>query len=207
MAITTFTELRTAGDNRLARTDLADRATEFIALAEGRMNRELETRAQEKRVIANTTADDAYMSLPLDVRQVRHVRLNTNPKVTLKFLTPESLDATYPSTGTGKPRAYSVIGTEIVFSPTPDAVYEAEIAYFGSIDALGDDTATNTILLRHPDAYLHGALTEAFTYMMDDQRATLHDQLFARAVVAIQADEERAKWGQSPTIRSPHGEV
>ena len=207
MAITTFTELRTAVDNWLARTDLADRAPEFIALAEGRMNREMETRAQEKRVTANTVADDSYVSLPTDVRQVRHVRLNTNPKVTLKFLTPEAIDATYPSTGTGKPRAYSVIGTEIVFSPTPDAVYEAEIAYVGDIDALGDSTATNTILARHPDAYLHGALAEAFTYLMDDQRATRHDQLFARAVLAIQADEERAKWGQSPTIRSPHGEI
>ena len=171
------------------------------------MNRELETRAQEKRVTANTVADDSYVSLPTDVRQVRHVRLNTNPKVTLKFLTPEALDATYPSTGTGKPKGYAVIGTEIVFSPTPDAVYEAEIAYVGDIDALGDSTATNTILARHPDAYLHGALAEAFTYLMDDQRATRHDQMFARAVVAIQADEERAKWGQSPTIRSPHGEV
>jgi hypothetical protein len=207
MAISTYTELKTAVDNWLARTDLADRAPEFIALAEGRMNRELETRAQEKRVTANTVADDSYVSLPTDVRQVRHVRLNTNPKVILKFLTPEALDATYPSTGTGKPRAYSVIGTEIVFSPTPDAVYEAEIAYVGDIDALGDSTATNTILARHPDAYLHGALAEAFTYLMDDQRAARHDQMFARAVMGIQADEERAKWGQSPTIRSPYGEV
>ena len=41
MAISTFTELKTAVDNWLARTDLAGRAPEFIALAEARMNREI----------------------------------------------------------------------------------------------------------------------------------------------------------------------
>ena len=50
MAITTYSELQTAIDNWLARTDLAGRSPEFIALAEARMNRELETRSQEKRV-------------------------------------------------------------------------------------------------------------------------------------------------------------
>ena len=177
MAITTYTELKTAVDNWLARTDLSGRSPEFIALAESRMNRELETRSQEKRVTANTVADDEYVSLPLDVRRIRHVRLNTNPKTILKFYSPEALDAEYPSTGTGKPRAYSVIGTEILFAPSPDAVYEAEIAYIADIDALGDSTATNTILSRHPDVYLHGALTEAFAYLMDDGRAAQHNQL------------------------------
>jgi len=38
MAISTFTELKTAVDNWLARTDLAGRAPEFIALAEARMS-------------------------------------------------------------------------------------------------------------------------------------------------------------------------
>lgn len=207
MAITTYTELKTAVDNWLARTDLSGRSPEFIALAESRMNRELETRSQEKRVTANTVADDEYVSLPTDVRRIRHVRLNTNPKTILKFYSPEALDAEYPSTGTGKPRAYSVIGTEILFAPAPDAVYEAEIAYIADIDALGDSTATNTILSRHPDVYLHGALTEAFAYLMDDGRASQHDQLFARAVAAIKSDEDRAKYGGSPTIRTGYGEV
>ena len=39
MAISTFAELKTAIDNWLARADMTDRAAEFIALAEARMNR------------------------------------------------------------------------------------------------------------------------------------------------------------------------
>ncbi len=206
MAITTYAELQTAVDNWLARTDLAGRSPEFIALAEARMNRELETRSQEKRVNATLTADDAYVSLPLDVRRIRHVRLNTAPKTILKFLSPETIDAEYPSDGAGKPRVYSVVGTEIYFRPTPDSAYVAEINYIGDIDALDGDTATNNILSRHPDAYLHGALTEAFIYLMDDQRAAQHDALFNRAVAAIKADEDRAKYGGSLTVSSPYGE-
>ena len=207
MAISTYTELQTAVDNWLARTDVAGRSPEFIALSEARMNRELETRSQEKRVTASTVADDAYVSLPTDVRRIRHVRLNTNPKTILRFLSPEAIDADYPSSGTGKPRAFSVIGTEIYFRPIPDAVYTAEILYVADIDALGDSTATNTILSRHPDAYLHGALAEAFGYLLDEPRASRHEQLFSRAIAEIKADEDRAKFGGSLAVRPSYGEL
>ena len=207
MAISTYTELQTAVDNWLARTDVAGRSPEFIVLAEARMNRELETRSQEKRATADTVADDAYVSLLTDVRRIRNVRLNTNPKTILRFLTPEAIDREYPSAGTGKPVAYSVIGTEIYFRPIPDAVYMAEIDYIASIDALDADTATNTILLRHPDAYLHATLAEAFIYLMDDQRAQLHDQLFTRAMNEIVADEDRAKYGGSMSVTTQYGEM
>ena len=65
MAITTYAELQTALDNWLARTDLQSRTPEFITLAEARMNRELETRSQEKRATSALVADDPYVTLSL----------------------------------------------------------------------------------------------------------------------------------------------
>lgn len=208
MAISTYTELKTAVDNWLARTDLSGRSPEFITMAESRMNRELETRSQEKRATATLAADDAYTSLPTDCRRIRQVRLNTSPRTTLFYYTPHAIDQKYPSTGTGKPVAYSIIGSEIYFRPTPDSGYTAEILYVADIDALSDSTATNTILLRHPDAYLHGALTEAFGYLMDETRRTQHDALFSRAIAEIKADEDRVKYGGGTlTISSDYGEI
>lgn len=194
MAISTFSELKVAIDNWLARTDMADRAAEFIVLAEARMNRELETRSQETRVTATLTAGDAYVSLPNDVRSVRHVRLNTSPRTILKYMTPGQADREYPSTGNGKPAAYSIVGTEIYFRPTPDAAHTAEITYVANVSALSDSNTTNTSL-RATQIYICTAhFAEAFGYLMDDQKQGQHDALYQRAAAAIQADEDRVRF-------------
>ena len=208
MAITTYTELQTAVNNWLARTDLAGRSPEFIALAEGRMNRELETRSQEKRVTASLTAGDGYVSLPTDLRRIREVRLNTSPLTVLNYYSPHAIDREFSSAATGKPSSYSIIGSEIYLRPTPDSAYTAEILYVASLDALDADTATNNVLSRHPDVYLHGALAEAFGYLMDETRRTYHDALFTTAVASIKADEDKAKFGSGAlTYSTDYGEV
>ena len=208
MAITTYAELQTAVDNWLARTDLAGRSPEFIALAEARMSRELETQSQEKRVVSTMTADDAYVTLPPDARQIRSVRLNTNPISVLQFQSPTAADDNFPGTGTGKPKYYSVVGGELYFRPSPDDSYQAEILYVGSVSALSDTNTSNTILSRHPDLYLHGTLAEAFGYLMDEQRQAQHDALFTRTIAAVNADEDRVKYGGSPlTVQTQYGEI
>ena len=76
MAITTYSELKTAVANFLARSDLTTQIPDFITLAEARMSRELETRTQEKRAQASTAASDEYISLPTDLRKVRPLKLS-----------------------------------------------------------------------------------------------------------------------------------
>ena len=198
MAISTFDELKTATANWLGRDDLTDRIPEFIAMAEGRMNRTIFARAQEARATATLTADDAYTSLPTDLRQIRSVQLNTTPTTVLRFMPPAMLERTYPSTTTGKPLAYAVIGTEIKFAPTPDSGYTAEILYTQGIPALSSSNAVNTYLTRSPDAYLYGTLTEAHRYLMDPGQAHNFDQLFGRAMGEIKAEDDEARWGGSP---------
>ena len=89
MAITTYTELKTAIANFLARSDLTDRIPEFISLAESRMSRELETRSQEKRATALTTSGDEFISLPTDLRRIRLVKNNTSTVEVLDYATPK----------------------------------------------------------------------------------------------------------------------
>ena len=208
MAIGSFTELKTAVDNWLARTDLQGRAPEFIALAEARMNRELETRGQEKRIVSTLVAGDEYVSLLNDIRRIRHVRLNTSPITNLNFRTPLAIDAEFPGTGRGKPQAYSVIGTEIYFRPIPDDAYQAEIHYVADLDGLSETVATNDILLRHPDVYLHGALAEAYGFLMDPNRRAQHDAMFKAGLKEINDDEDRAKFGAGAlTLTTQIGEL
>ena len=195
MAIATYSDLQTAIANFLARTDLTAQIPDFIKLAESRMSRELETRSQEKRVRATLTSGNEYISLPVDLREVREVKLNTAPLTVLQYKSPSQLDSDLSTTGLGKPIAYSVVGDELKLRPVPDTGYVAEIIYIGDITPLSSTTATNNILTRHPDAYLSGALVEAYTYLMDEQRAQIYDQKFSRCIEEIRKDEQRAHYG------------
>jgi len=91
MAITTYSELKTAIANFLARDDLTSVIPDFISLAEGRLSRELETRSQEKRATATLTVGDEYTALPTDLRELRMVKLNGDPEQVLEYMSPVAL--------------------------------------------------------------------------------------------------------------------
>lgn len=195
MAFSTYSELKTSIANFLARDDLTSQIPDFIRLAEARMSRELDARSMEKRATATTVAGDSYISLPTDLREIRNVQLNTDPVKTLDYYTVQMINTDYAGQGQGKPKAYSIVGTEILLKPTPDAAYTLEIVYGENVQALSDEDTNNTILLRHPDAYLYGSLMNAYTYLMDETRASQYDQLFTRIMDEIIRDTEKARYG------------
>ena len=197
MAITSYADLQTSIANFLARDDLTAQIPDFIQLAEARINRELETREQEKRVQATLVAGDEYIALPTDLREVREVKLNTSPLTVLNYASPTSLDTQYSSNGQGKPLGYSIVGKEMKIRPIPDSAYTMEIVYIGNVDALSD-VNTPTLFTRSPDLYLYGALTEAYVYLLDEQRAAQYDEKFTRSINEIRMDEERSHYGTGP---------
>lgn len=197
MAITSYADLQTSIANFLARDDLTAQIPDFIQLAEARINRELETREQEKRVQATLVAGDEYIALPTDLREVREVKLNTSPLTVLNYASPTSLDTQYSSNGQGKPLGYSIVGKEMKIRPIPDSAYTMEIVYIGNVDALSD-VSTPTLFTRSPDLYLYGALTEAYVYLLDEQRAAQYDEKFTRSINEIRMDEERSHYGTGP---------
>jgi len=208
MAITTYSELQTSIANFLARSDLSSQIPDFISLAEARMSRVLEARAQEKRAQATLTGGDAFVSLPTDLRSIRMVKLNTSPTEVLEYYSPNKINELYSSGASGKPKAYTIIGGEIKFAPTPDSAYTAEIVYMEGLPALSDTNTTNEILTRHPDAYLYGSLAAASVYLMDDAKTQLYESLFTRAIEDIQRDEDKGKHaGSALFMKSDYGEL
>lgn len=197
MAIASYSDLQTAIANFLARSDLTAQIPDFIQLAEARINRELETREQEKRSQATLTAGDEYIALPTDLREVREVKLLTSPLTILDYMSPSGLDNEYSSNGLGKPKGYSIVGKEMKLRPIPDSAYTAEIMYIGSVDTLSA-VSTPILFLRSPDVYLYGALTEAYIYLLDEARAAQYDEKFTRAINEVRMDEERSHYGTGP---------
>ena len=205
MAITNYSELKTSIANFLARDDLTTQIPDFISLAESRMSREMNARSQEKRATATLTGGDAFVSLPTDLRSIRLVKLNTSPKEVLEYYTPAKLDELYASNAQGKPRAYTIIGGD-KFAPEPDR-HTARLFTWKAWN-LSDSNGTNEILTRHPDAYLYGALAAASVYLMDDQKTTVYEQLFTRAIDEVKREEERSKQaGSALQMKSDYGEL
>lgn len=194
MSITSYQDLKDSIANFLARDDLTTQIPNFIQLAEARMSRELETREQEKRVQATLVANDEYIALPTDLREVREVKLNTSPVKVLSYFSPSSLDTSYSSNGTGSPEGYSIVGKEMKLRPIPDSGYTAEIVYIGTLPAISN-TVTPTLFLRSPDLYLYGALAEAYAYLLDEARASQYDAKFTRGIEEVKVDEQRAHYG------------
>ena len=90
MAISNYSELKTAIASWLDRTDLTDIIPDFIALAETRHKRDFKIRRMETRVTANTIDGSEFYSLPDDYVAMRNIKLNTDPKTPLEFLTPQN---------------------------------------------------------------------------------------------------------------------
>ena len=124
MAITNYSELKSAIADWLDRTDLTDSIPDFITLAETRHRRDFKIRRMETRVTANTVADTEYYTLPDNFVAMRNIQLNTDPKTALEYLTPEQMDRIYAGSNKGKPKAYSIIGDNIQLRPLPDSAYE-----------------------------------------------------------------------------------
>ena len=195
MSISTFDELKAAVADTMARTDLTTQIPNFILLAEARLSRELETREQEKRAQATLVVNDEFISLPTDLREIREVKLTGNPNSVLEYKSPTRLDSDFPSLGLGEPRAYSIVGKELKVRPIPDSAYTMEIIYIGGLVALSATNQVNDMLTRHPDAYLMGAVSEGYLYLMDEAKAQLYDQKFSRIIEEIRKDNQRANYG------------
>jgi len=157
MSIANYQELQAAIANWLEDPGRSMRAKDLITLFEAKVTRSLRVRQMESRSTSSTTGGEAALALPSDFLEMRNLRINTNPRRTLVVQSPHNNDEWYPSTTTDTPRAYKIVGSEIIFSPTPDATYTVEIDYY-SFTGLSDAAPTNWLITAYPDAYLWGSL-------------------------------------------------
>ena len=206
MAISNYSELKTAIASWLDRTDLTDIIPDFIALAETRHKRDFKIRRMETRVTTNTIAGSEFYTLPDDYIAMRNIKLNTDPKTPLDFLTPEIMDRLNAGSSRGTPKAYTIKGNNIELRPLPDGVYEIEVSYYKHFAALSDSNTTNDMLTHHPDVYLYGALVEAEPYLQNDKRIQVWQGYYDRAKQDIITSNERDRHsGTAPTTRIDYG--
>jgi len=193
MAISTYSELKTAVANWVDRSDLTARIPEFIVMAESAIGRDVRIRQKEKR--AKTSISTQYADMPSDFIKARNIQLNTaSNQVRLKYLTPEQMDINYPSETTGQPEVYSILGDEFQFKPVPDDSYTVEIEYFARFPALSGDNDTNWLLTNQPGVYLYASLVQAAPYLDDNEKIATWAGLYNAEVNALNKQDNEARY-------------
>ena len=196
MAITTYSELKTAVADFLNRDDLTSAIPNFIALAEASLNRRM--RAPEMVTRATVTVDAEYENRPADWMETIRYQMNTNPITVLEFVTPEEaiIQKTKFSVS-GVPLFFSTVGTQFQHIPAPDGSYTGELMYYARVPGLSDSNTSNWLLTANPDIYLYATLVQSAPYLKEDERIGVWASILERLMAEYEVAEQRAKIGSS----------
>ena len=201
MAFGNYDELKTSIANWSDRDDMGPFIPDFIALCEARFNRELRLRSMEQKEYANTVGGQANYALPTNFLQMREFRLNTNPTVSLRYVSPEIYEAW--NLGSGEPNFYTIIANEIRLGPVPAGVYEMEMLYWRKFPNLNGTTPTNWMLQNAPDVYLYGSLLELEPFIQNDARISVWAAGYQKAIQDIQLQDDKDRHsGSALTVQN-----
>ncbi len=192
-----YTELQDAiADwlNRVGSPELAERAPDFIKMAEARFNRKLRVRQNEKR--ATAILDAGFITLPSDWLEAKAIRLVVNGKpVQLSLGTSEELDQARrdaSTVGSTSPYLYRFVGNQIEVAPYVSGEATMELEYFYKIPALATND-TNWLLTDWPDLYLYGALQHSAPYLRDDARLQTWAGIYNTLWTELTEADDKAK--------------
>lgn len=198
MAISTYSDLKTAVADYLARSDLTSKIPDFITFAENRLRRDLRIRQMLKLVNAQTTANDATLSIPSDFLEMRDIHLNTTPNRALEYLAPNIFYRNADATTVGVPTKYTLLASDFQFAKIPDSAYNVRMLYYAAPTYLSDSNTSNVFLANCSDALLYAALGEAEPYIMNDERLATWAALYQRAIDTITASDDRGEYAGVP---------
>jgi hypothetical protein len=205
MALSTYTELKTAIANWLNRSDLTSEISDdFIVLTEADLNAKL--RIRQMHAQTTITIDAETESVPTGFLQVRDFYILSNgQKYPMTFISPAQMDSVKASSTTGVPSSYTILGSTFRFAPRPDTTYSATLNYYKKFDPLTSSNTSNYILTDHPAVYLYGSLFHAANFLggFDPNQVQQWSQMYQTALERIELNDREDSYSGSPLqIRS-----
>lgn len=177
MALTTFSELKTAVLAWAERSDLTSVASDFVTLCDMRIRKGLAgigNRPREMETTTDLTPASGVCTLPTDFMAMKRVQARTSSPRRLEYRTLDWLDEAYPDGASGIPAFYTIMGSTAgtttlrMFPVTTSGI---RITYYAYPAVLSDSNTTNWLLTKYPDVYLYGTLAELEIYAGNDAGA------------------------------------
>ena len=191
MSISTYTELKAAISDWMARSDLAGNAADFITLGEARLNRLLGpvgTTALLTGVIGSQTVSISALS----VQEPQNLYLTQGESE--YYVTPRALGSYSTTSVRGLPSIWSIEGTTITLDRPLDQAYPLRFVYLGRF-ALSDAAPTNEFLTNNPDLYLAASMVWGCGYVKD-QAGAVWKQMLDEFTAEVAAENSRKKRSQ-----------
>lgn len=188
MAITTYAQLQTAVNDWSHRT--VSQVTDFIALAEKRINAALSSRLGEVESTLTGTIGSRYIALPSGYVANRGLWLTTyGNRIEIIFVPPEELPVI--TTTNGQPYYYTIDGSNVAFDYPNSEAFTYTFRYKKGYDIA--TTLTNDILTRYPGVYLYGSLVEASAFSRDMNALEMFEAKFEIAMQECQSSEQESR--------------
>lgn len=190
MAISNYSELKTAVSGWLHRSDMDVIIPDLIAIGEATINRKLRLLQMENVSALSTSITDRFATLPAGFIEAIDLALYAdNYPQTLTQL-PISKINNNSLVNKGEPRFYA-ISSNIIFDVISDQVYSCSLRYIKKLDIATD--TTNFLLTAYPDIYLYSSLMAAAPYIKNDERLTMWVQLLDDAIKSANHLDARSR--------------
>lgn len=203
MALDTYANLQTSVIDWLKRqgdSSIAAVVPDWIALAEKRINGDLDARLQDTVVTLTATSGVQTVAAPSDVVNIRSLTVQSSPNMVLDYVSPDQFNQQYMWGDTGTPRMFTVIGSNIYLGPIPDSAYSIQCVYKAAVPALSNTNTTNWLLTNFPQVYLFGTLCESIMYTRDETALPAWETRYQEAIASVNSTD----WfsGSTPRVRS-----
>jgi len=180
MAITNYSELKTAVANWLGRDDLTSRIPEFISGAESRIFSDVLIPAFMKEATVTLSSGDSDIDLPSDYWELMDAPVlvdSDNNKYPLSVVPYGDIYMNLDPDSDGQPTKCALLGSKMYFDYKADEDYTIHITYY-YLDTLSDSSTTNWLITNFPMLLLYASLIEASVYTEDDSRIwiTMYDE-------------------------------
>jgi hypothetical protein len=192
MSIATYSELKTAISDWMARSDVSGSAADFITLGEARLNRLLEvvaTTATLAGVVDSTSVSVSALSI------VEPVNLYVTDNGREYLVTPRALGSFTIEETSGLPSMWAIEGTNIKLDRPCDQTYSFRFVYQGRF-ALSDVAPTNEFLTNNPDLYMAASIVWGAVYTKDLQSGAMWKSMLDEFTAEVRSNIAQKKRSQ-----------
>jgi hypothetical protein len=175
----------------LQRANLTAQIPLFIQLAEARLGSIIKTLPQQVALpyALVPALGTNVITLPSDFGALIRA---TYKNIPLKFISPEQMDMEHTMHHSHE---FTLVGSNFFLQTLVDGCSTLTLYYFQALQGLSDSNESNWLLEDYPNLYLYSTMLEAVTYLMDDERIQVWEELLSEA---IQEATESARISMTP---------
>ena len=201
-----FKDIKTAAQAYCDRYDeeLESSIPAFMSVVIGKINNALRTGEQSVRSQIVMELDREYYGLPSDWGGARDVEILKEGKQhgrSLSYLAPpdmNKLKRKHHHHNHHKHGYYTIIADQIQVAP-PSAGEILEITYYQRLQDMVNDSDSNWLCEKNPDALIFGLCTEISAFAKDDMAFASYDARFKESLNDITMADQVTRWS-GPTM-------